>query len=91
MIGHSSYSYEGVLSVVSFDQILCVNVGCGFPGVVALGVINPFNKVLQRFCTAMVPVSEDSFHLIFFLSINQFRRRPGEVRTVGCGFMIGGQ
>jgi hypothetical protein len=77
--------------VVSFDQILCVNVGCGFPGVVAFGVINPFNKVLQGLCTAMIPVSEDSFHLIFFLSINQFRGRPGEVRTVGCGFMIGGQ
>jgi hypothetical protein len=68
-----------------------VNVGCGFPGVVAFGVINPFNKVLQRFCTAMIPVSEDSFYLIFFLSINQFRRRLGEVRTVGCGLMIGGQ
>jgi hypothetical protein len=77
--------------VVSFDQVLCVNVGCGFPGVVTLGVINPFNKVLQCFCTAMVPVSEDSFHLIFFLSINQFRRRSGEIRSVGCGFVIGGQ
>jgi hypothetical protein len=77
--------------VVGFDQVLCVNVGCGFPGVVALGVINPFNKVLQRFCTAMILVSKDSFHLVFLLSINQFRRRPGEVRTVSCGFMIGGQ
>jgi hypothetical protein len=77
--------------VVSFDQVLCVNIGCGFPGVVALGVINPFNKVLQRFCTAMVPVSEDSFHLIFLLAINQFRRRSGEVGSVGCGFMVGGQ
>jgi hypothetical protein len=77
--------------VVSFDQVLCMNVGCGFPGVVALGVIDPFNKILQRFCTAMIPVSEDSFHLIFFFSINQFRRRLGEVRSVGCGFVIGGQ
>jgi hypothetical protein len=77
--------------VVGFDQVLCMNVGCGFPGVVAFGVINPFNKILQRFCTAMVPVSEDPFHLIFFLSINQFRRRSGEVRAVGGGFMIGGQ
>jgi hypothetical protein len=77
--------------VISFDQVLCMNVGCGFPGVVALGVINPFNKVLQHFCTAMVLVSEDSFHLVFFFSINQFRRRPGEVRSMGCGFMIGGQ
>jgi hypothetical protein len=77
--------------VVSFDQVLCVNVGCGFPGVVTLGVINPFNKVLQRFCTAMVPVFEDVFHLIFFFSINQFWRRLGEVRSVGCGFVIGGQ
>jgi hypothetical protein len=77
--------------VVSLDQVLCMNVGCGFPGVVALGVINPFNEVLQRPCTAMVPVSEDTFHLIFFFAINQFRRRSGEVRSVGCGFMIGGQ
>jgi hypothetical protein len=91
VVGHGSYSCEGVSSVVGFDQVLCVNVGCGFPGVVAFGVINPFNKVLQRLCTAMVSVSEDSFHLIFFLAINQLRRRSGEVRSVGCGFMIGGQ
>jgi hypothetical protein len=77
--------------VVGFDQVLCMNVGRGFPGVVALGVINPFNKVLQRLCMAMIPVSEDSFHLILFFAINQFRRRSGEVRAVGCGFMIGGQ
>jgi hypothetical protein len=39
----------------------------------------------------MIPMSEDSFHLIFFLSINQFRRRSGEVRSMGGSFMIGGQ
>jgi hypothetical protein len=91
VIGHGFYSCEGVPSVVSFDQVLCVNVGCGFPGVIAFGVIHPFNKVLQRFCTAMVSVSEDPFHLIFLLSIDQFRRWSGEVRSMGGGFMIGGQ
>jgi hypothetical protein len=91
VVGHGSYSSEGVPPVIGLNQVLCVNVGCGFPGVVAFRVINPFNKVLQRFCTAMIPVSEDSFHLILLLSINQFWRRPGEVRTMGCGFMIGGQ
>ena len=60
-MGHGFYSEEGVSSVIHFDQVLCVDVVRRFPGVVALKVIIPFNKILQRLCMAIVLVFEDSF------------------------------
>ncbi len=70
------------------DKFRGMNLVCRFPCVVTFGVSLPFDEVLQSFLPSELSVCDDSFHFVFFLSINKVRRWSGEVWAVRSRFMV---
>jgi len=60
-----------------------------FPGVVTFGVPFPFDEVLERSGSSMTSVVDDTFHFVFFFSVDKVRWWSGEVRAVHSRFLIG--
>jgi hypothetical protein len=60
-----------------------------FPGVVAFGVPFPFDEVLECSGSSMTSVVNDTFHFVFFFSVDKIRWWSGEVRAVRSCFLIG--
>ena len=75
--------------MIEFDELGRVDLIGVFPGVVAFGVIFPFDEVLESSSPAVTSMTLDLIHFIFFFPINQIRRRSGEVWAVREGFAIG--
>jgi|SRR6266446_7658188 len=74
--------------LVMLDKFRGMNLVRWFPCVVAFGVSLPFDEVLQLFPSSELSVCDDSFHFVFFFSVDEVRRWPGEVWTVRSRFMV---
>jgi hypothetical protein len=68
---------------VVYDQVICMQVSCWFPCVVAVWIAFPFDQELERACPPEVPVVHDLLHLILVFSAHEVGGRPGEVWSVG--------
>jgi hypothetical protein len=77
--------------VVSLEDIWGMNLRRWFPGVVALWISLPFDKVLEGSGSSMTSVVDDAFNFELLFSINQIRRWTREVWSVGGCFLIGGE
>ena len=75
--------------MIKFDELGRMDLIGVFPSIVAFGVVFPFDEVLESSSPAVASVTLDLIHFIFFFSINQIRRRSGEVWAVRGGFAIG--
>ena len=64
---------------------------CWFPHVVAFGVAEPLNQVLQLFSLAMTSVAMDGLDLILFSTPHEVGWRPGIVFSVFFCFAIWGK
>jgi hypothetical protein len=84
------YSCCRASSVVLFDQLGSVHLGCGFPRIVALGVPFPFKEILQFLLFPKIAMAPYCFHLVFVFSYCNVGRRSGEVRTIVICFDVWG-
>ena len=75
--------------MVSFDQVQCMCIHCGFPCVITIGVSFPVDQILQGSIMPEVSMIADLLHFILFFIINQLRWWLGEVWTVRGCFVIG--
>jgi hypothetical protein len=78
----SFYAIQGVSLVIEFDESWCMDLIGIFPSVVAFGIPFPFDQILQGLVASPFLMGTDLFHLVFFFSINQIRRRSCEVWSV---------
>ena len=64
---------------------------CWFPHVVAFGVTEPFDQVLQLSSPPLTSVAADGLDFILFSSSHEVRWRPGVVFSVFFCFAIWGK
>ena len=76
--------------LIMLDKIRGMDLISWFPCVVAFGVSLPFDEVLKPLRSSELSVCDNSFDFIFFFSVNEVRRRSGEVWAVRSCFMIWG-
>jgi hypothetical protein len=62
-----------------------------FPCVVCIGILFPFDEVLELSFMAKVTVINDGLDLIFFGIFDKVRRWPRVVGPMFCSFVIRGQ
>ena len=60
-----------------------------FPGIVTFRVPFPFDEVLEHSSSSMTLVVNNTFHFIFFFSIDKVRWWLREVRAMRSCFLIG--
>jgi hypothetical protein len=58
-----------MLLLIVFYQVRGMNLGSGFPCVVAIRVSFPFDQILKFVPSSCFPMSHDVLHLIFFFSV----------------------
>jgi hypothetical protein len=58
-----------MLFMIALYQVGGMDLLHWFPCVVAIGVSDPFDQILELFPLSRLPMSHDTFHLIFFFSI----------------------
>ena len=76
--------------MVLFGEIWSMDLVSWFPCVVAVGVSDPFDKVLEVLITSMISMIDDLFYFILFFSVDKVRWWSGEVRAVCSCFMVWG-
>src|SRR5229473_528530 len=64
---------------------------CGFPRVVAFGVSQPLDQVLQLFSPPLTSVAADGLDLVLFSPSREVQWRPGVVFSVFFCFAIWGK
>src|SRR6266436_3115665 len=74
--------------LIMLDKFRGMNLVRWFPCVVTFGVSLPFDKILQPFLPSKLSVCDDSFHFVFFFSVNKVRRWSGEVWAMRSCFMV---
>jgi len=68
-----------------------LQVGHGFPSVVAFGVTPPLDQILQLFLPPMMLVAPDGLDLILFFTLYQVRGWPRVILAVFFCFNIWGK
>jgi len=75
--------------VVGFKELRGMDLVSWFPGVVTFRVPFPFDEVLEHSGSSMMLVVDNTFHFIFFFSIDKVRWWLGEVRAMRSHLLIG--
>ena len=75
--------------MIGFNNLGCMYGVSWFPCVVAFGVAEPFDKVLESSRASVTSVASYLLHFVFFLSVDKVRWWSGEVRSVSGCFVIG--
>ncbi len=70
---------QRVTLVIPFEQVRCVNILDGLPGVVAFGVSFPFHEVLEGSRPSMTSVVDQVFDLVFLGALDKVRWGSREV------------
>jgi len=78
----SFYPLKGVVFVIEFDKVGCVDLIGIFLSIIAFGISLPFDEILECPRSSMMSVASYQLHFIFHLSINQIRWWSGEVRAM---------
>jgi len=73
---------EGIVSVIKFDEVGCMDLIGVFPSVVAFRVSFPFDEVLEHPRLPMTLVTSYQLYFVFCFSINQIRWWSREVGAV---------
>ena len=68
-----------------------MEIGCGLPCVIAVGVALPFDQVLELPAASVVPVMCDAFHFVFFCAFDHVWRGLCIVWSMRSCFVIGGE
>jgi hypothetical protein len=61
---------------VRLDFFCCMDIRCGFPGVVCIWISFPFDEKLELLAAPEVAVLGDSFYFVFFCSFYKVWRWP---------------
>ena len=75
--------------MVGLQEFRGMNLVSWFPGVITFRVSLPFDEVLEHSGSPMILVVGNTFHFIFFFSIDKIRWWPGEVGAVHSRLLIG--
>ncbi len=73
--------------LIMLDDFRGMDLISWFPCVVTFRVSFPFYEILEPSGSSVLSVCNDSFHFVFFFSINEVRRWSGEVWTV-CSCLV---
>jgi hypothetical protein len=76
---------------VRLDFVCCVEVCCGFPCVIRIGVSFPFDQELELLAASEVAVLGNSFYFVFFRAFYEVWRWSCVVRSMRSCFLIGGE
>jgi len=85
----SFYTFKRGSLVVSFYQVWCMGVCCGFPCVIAIRIPFPMDQILQGSIAPKISMIMNPLHFVLFLVIDQVRWWLGEVWAVCGRFAIG--
>ena len=78
----------GSCGLIMPDKFRGMDLVSWFPCIVTFRVSLPFDEVLKSFRASELSVCDDSFDFVFLFSVNEVRRRSGEVWTVRSRFVI---
>jgi len=79
---------EGVLSVIGFSELQCMDLVSWFPSVIGFWIALPFYQVLEGSRTSRITVINDLLDFVFFFSFDKVWRRSRIVWSMGCCFVI---
>ena len=74
--------------LVVLNQVISMQILHRFPGVVALGITQPFDQVLQFLLSSKIAVRQYSFDFPFGFSFYKIGRRSGIIWTMRFSFDI---
>ena len=70
------------------EEVRGMHVSRIYPFVIAFGETFPFDQVLEFLRFTVTPMTYDSFDLLFFFTVNQIRRWPGEIGSMIAGLPV---
>src|SRR6266851_395263 len=85
------YLFGGVSTVILFQECWRLQMSCRFPRVVAFGVSQPLDQVLQLFPPPLTSVAADGLDFVLFSPSHEVRWRPGVVFPMFFCFAIWGK
>ncbi len=85
------YLFDGVSTVISFQEYRRLQMSCWFPRVVTFGVPEPLDQVLQLIPFSMTLVAVDGLDFVLFPPPHEVRWRPGVVFSVFFCFAVWGK
>ena len=79
---------EGVLSVIGFSELQCMDLVSWFPSVIGFWIALPFYQVLEGSRTSRITVINDLLDFVLFFALDEVWRGPRIIWSVGGRFMI---